>query len=105
MCFIRLIQNRLKTLPLTRPAAVKSAYIGTETRWEPAGTIRAEVQPLSDNATAEQYGVKFSRSVQLICDTGTDIRERDRVKLPGGTYEVRGVTTYGNVRKAVCELV
>ena len=83
----------------------RSAYIVTETTWQHIGDIRAEVQPLSDNATAEQYGVKFSRSVQLICDTGTDIRERDRVELPGGTYEVRGVTTYGNVRKAVCELV
>lgn len=83
----------------------KSSYIGTETSWEPAGDIRAEVQPLSDSATAEQYGVKFSRSVQLFCDSGADIRERDRVKLPGGTYEVRGVTTYGNVREAVCELV
>ena len=83
----------------------RSAYIGTETTWQHIGDILAEVQPLSDNATAEQYGVKFSRSVQLICDTGTDIRERDRVELPGGTYEVRGVTTYGNVRKAVCELV
>lgn len=99
------MQNRLKALPLTRPVTAKSAYIGTETSWEPAGDIRAEVQPLSDSATAEQYGVKFSRSVQLFCDIGTDIRERDRVKLPGGTYEVRGVTTYGNVRKAVCELI
>ena len=83
----------------------KSSYIGTETRWQPAGTIRAEVQPLSDNATAEQYGVKFSRSVQLFCDIGMDIRECDRVELPGGTYEVRGVTAYGNVRRAVCELI
>lgn len=99
------MQNRLKTLPLTRPVTAKSAYIGTETSWEPAGDIRAEVQPLSDSATAEQYGVKFSRSAELFCDIGTDIRERDRVRLPDGTYEVRGVTTYGNVRKAVCELV
>ena len=49
--------------------------------------------------------MKFSRSVQLFCDTSADIRERDRVELPGGVYEVRGVTVYGNVRKAVCELV
>ena len=49
--------------------------------------------------------MKFSRSVQLFCDIGTDIRERDRVGLSGGTYEVRGVTTYGNIRKAVCELI
>lgn len=99
------MQNRLKTLQLTRPVTAKSAYIGTETSWEPAGDIRAEVQPLSDNATAEQYGVKFSRSAELFCDIGTDIRECDRVELPGGTYEVKGVTTYGNVRKAVCELI
>ena len=49
--------------------------------------------------------MNFSRSVELLCDTGTDIRERDRVELPGGTYEVRGVTAYGNVRRAVCELI
>ena len=49
--------------------------------------------------------MKFSRSVELFCDTSTDIRERDRVELPGGTYEVRGVTAYGNVRRAVCELI
>ena len=90
---------------MTRPVTAKSSYIGTETSWEPAGDIRAEVQPLSDNAIAEQYGVKFSRSVQLFCDIGADIRERDRVELPSGTYEVKGVTTYGNVRKAVCELI
>lgn len=83
----------------------RSAYIGTETTWQHIGDIRAEVQPLSDNATAEQYGVKFSRSVELLCDTGMDIRERDRVELPSGTYEVRGVTAYGNVRRAVCELI
>lgn len=64
-----------------------------------------EVQPLSDNATAEQYGVKFSRSVEILCDISTDIRECDRVEFRSGTYEVRGVTTYGNVRKAVCELI
>lgn len=83
----------------------RSAYIGTETTWQHIGDIRAEVQPLSDSATAEQYGVKFSRSVELLCDTGMDIRERDRVELPGVTYEVRGVTAYGNVRRAVCELI
>lgn len=49
--------------------------------------------------------MKFSRSVQLFCDTSEDIRERDRVEFPGGVYEVRGVTAYGNVRKAVCEQV
>ena len=49
--------------------------------------------------------MNFSRSVELLCDTGMDIRERDRVELPGGTYEVRGVTAYGNVRRAVCELI
>lgn len=85
--------------------SAKSSYIGTETRWEPTGSVRAEVQPLSDNATAEQYGVKFSRSAELLFDAGTDIRERDRVELPGGTYEVKGVTAYGNIIKAVCELI
>jgi len=105
VCFIRLIQNRLKTLPLSRPVTAKSSYIGTQTVWKPVGEISAEVQPLSDIATAEQYGVKFSRSVELLCDTGTDILECDRVALPSGTYEVRGVTTYGSIKKAVCELI
>lgn len=85
--------------------AAKSSYIGTETTWQPVGNILAEVQPLSDNATAEQYGVKFSRSVELLCSADTDIRERDRVELRGRAYEAKGVTVYRNIRKAVCELI
>ena len=92
-------------LPLKRPKEQKSDYFGTATTWENAGKIRAEVQPVSDNATAEMYGVKISRAVTLLCGADADIRERDRVEYDGGAYEIKGVTRFGNVRKAVCELV
>lgn len=92
-------------LPLSRPREQKSDYIGTETAWELAGTLRAEAQPISDGATAEMYGVKIMRSVTLLCENSADIRERDRFEYRGGTYEVKGTTCYGNIIKAVAELV
>lgn len=95
----------MNELPLSRPRERKSSYIGTDTVYEDIGMIRAEVQPVSDNAAAEMYGVKVSRSIMLLCDIGADIRERDRAEYRGGSYEIKGVTTYGNIRKAVAELI
>lgn len=92
-------------LPLSRPSEQKSDYIGTETAWAPAGTLRAEVQPISDGATAEMYGVKITRSVTLLCENSADIRERDRVEYSGGIYEIKGASRYGNIVKAVAELI
>lgn len=62
------------------------------------------MQPISDSATAEMYGVKITRSVQLLCEIGADIRERDRVEWRGGSYIVKGVTAFNNIVKAVAEL-
>lgn len=95
----------MNELPLSRPCERRSDYIGTAVTWESAGVIRAEVQPISDSATAEMYGVKITRSVTLLCESGADIRERDRVEWRGSSYEIKGVTACGNVRKAVCELI
>ena len=94
----------MNELPLSRPTEQESEYIGTAVIWQDAGVICAEVQPVSDNAAAEMYGVKVSRSIMLLCGADADIRERDRVKWRGGSYEIKGVTAYGDVRKAVCEL-
>lgn len=62
------------------------------------------MQPISDSATAEMYGVKITRSVTLLCESGADIRERDRVEWRGGGYIVKGVTAFNNIVKAVAEL-
>lgn len=94
----------MNELPLSRPCERRSDYIGTAVTWESAGVIRAEVQPLSDSTAAEMYGVKLSRSVQLLCEIGADIRERDRVEWRGGSYIVKGVTAFNNIVKAVAEL-
>lgn len=93
----------MNELPLSRPCERRSDYIGTAVTWESAGVIRAQVQPLSDGTAAEMYGVKLSRSVQLLCESA-DIRERDRVEWRGGSYIVKGVTAFGNIVKAVAEL-
>lgn len=95
----------MNELPLSRPREQKSDYVGTETAWEPVGTLRAEVQPVSDSAIAEMYGVKITRSVTLLCENSADIRERDRFEYRGGTYEIKGASRYGNIIKAVAELV
>lgn len=99
------MNKRLQELPLFCPVEGKSAYIGTEVKRQPAGTLSAEVQPISDAAAAELYGVNVSRSVLLLCEPGAVISERDRVEINGDMYEIRGITRYGNYTKAGAEKV
>ena len=88
---------------MSRPIESKSGYFGTETTYEDAGTLTAEVQPISDTITAELYGVNISRAVQLIFEPSAEINERTRVEIDGELYEVKGVTRYGNCTKAGAE--
>lgn len=99
------MNKRLQALPLFCPVSSKSSYIGTEVTWKPSGTLTAEVQPISDAATAELYGVKVSRSVLLLCEPGAVISERFRVEINGALYEINGVTRYTNYTKAGAQML
>ncbi len=103
MFYIRLIQSRLKKIPLYRPKETPGGYIGTETDYDCIGEIEAEIQPLSAIMTAEQYGGKISRGIALFCEVGTDIKEGDRVCFGGNCYDIKGIMTYGNVIRAEAE--
>lgn len=95
----------MQELPLLRPVESESDYCGTDVNWQPSGTVTAEVQPISDAATAELYGVNITRSVLLLCEPGTVILERVRVEINGEQYEVKGVTRYTGYTKAGAEKV
>lgn len=103
MFYIRLIQSRLKKIPLYRPKETPSSYIGTEMNYDCIGEIEAEIQPLSAVMTTEQYGAKISRGIALFCEIGTDIKEGDRVYYGGSCYDITGVLTYGNIIRAEAE--
>lgn len=99
------MNKRLQKLPLLRPVESESDYCGTDVNWQPSGTLTAEVQPISDAATAELYGVNIARSVLLLCEPGTVILERFRVEINGEQHEVKGVTRYTGYTKAGAEKV
>ena len=99
------MNKRLQELPLLRPVESESGYCGTDVNWQPSGTLTAEVQPISDAATAELYGVNIARSVLLLCEPGTVILERFRVEINGELYEIKGVTRFTNYTKAGAEKV
>ena len=46
------MNKRLQELPLLRPVESESDYCGTDVYWQPSGTVTADVQPISDAATA-----------------------------------------------------
>lgn len=102
---MRLIQSRLKTVPLCRPKTAKSGYIGTETTYDPIGDIKAEIQPVSALTQAEKFGVTISRGILIFCELGTDIRERDRVRWQSADYSVKGVMQYNNILRVEAEKV
>ncbi|MBP0985115.1 MAG: hypothetical protein J6A19_15460 [Oscillospiraceae bacterium] len=99
------MNKRLQELPLFRPVEQKSSYCGTDVKYLSSGTLTAEVQPISDTATAELYGVNVIRSVLLLCAPGAAVMERCRVEINGDMYEVKGVTRYTNYTKAGAEKV
>ncbi len=102
---MRLMQSRLSKLTMLAPKDEPSSYIGTETTYIEAGEIPAEVQPLSDTMTAEHYGLRISRSVQLFTGPDTHIMERYRFDYNGDRYEVKGVSRYPDHAKVVAEKI
>lgn len=102
---MRLIQTRLKKVPIQRPVARKSDYIGTATVYEPVGDILAEIQPVSALANTERFGVTISRGILILCAPDTDIRERDRVRWQDADYSVVGILTHNNILRVEAERV
>ena len=70
------MNKRLQELPLLRPVESESDYCGTDVNWQPSGTVTAEVQPISDAATAELYGVNKPLAENM--DLYVDNHEADR---------------------------
>ena len=54
-----------KTAWLFKKGKVPSDYIGDTYQWTPAGTVQCSVQPVSDKATEELYGLRVEHMVQL----------------------------------------
>lgn len=105
MFYVRLVQSRIELLPFYRCSEKESDYIGSRIEYQRDGYICADVQPLSDMATAEHYGIKIGRSVQLFAEPGTQAEERGRFEYRGETYEIKGVSTYRHVVKVVAEKI
>lgn len=54
-----------KTVQLFSKQKVPSDYIGDTYQWTSAGTVQCSVQPVSDKATEELYGLRVEHMVQL----------------------------------------
>lgn len=54
-----------KTAWLFKKEKIPSDYIGDTYQWTPAGTVQCSVQPVSDKATEELYGLRVEHMVQL----------------------------------------
>lgn len=54
-----------RTVQLFKKEKVPSDYIGDTYQWTSAGTVQCSVQPVSDKATEELYGLRVEHMVQL----------------------------------------
>lgn len=54
-----------KTVQLFSKQKIPSDYIGDTYQWTSAGTVQCSVQPVSDKATEELYGIRVEHMVQL----------------------------------------
>ena len=54
-----------KTVQLFSKQKIPSDYIGDTYQWTSAGTVQCSVQPVSDKATEELYGLRVEHMVQI----------------------------------------
>lgn len=92
-------------ISLLRPREAKSSYIGTETVYEPCGTIRAEIQPIPTETALRLSGAGLEGGLTVVCEAGADIRERDRFVRGGITYGISSVLLWGGYTSAAAQIV
>ncbi|WP_409015713.1 phage head closure protein [Anaerostipes caccae] len=82
-------QYQVKTKTLT-----KDEELNDIVAYEPAGSILADIQPMSGKAQAEQYGVRITYMVTAY--TKDQVKEDQLVDVNGDDYKVVRIADWGS---------
>ena len=70
---MRLLRQRIKTIPLFKSIQVPSDYVGTVQSWQEIDPIKADVQPAQNKRMVELYGERAANMINLYIEKGADI--------------------------------
>lgn len=82
-------QYQVKTKTLT-----KDEELNDIVAYEPAGSILADIQPMSGKAQAEQYGVRIA--YMMVAYTKDQVNEDQLVDVNGDDYKVVRIADWGS---------
>lgn len=93
----------LSDVTVYRAATSPSEYIGTKTEYSENGTIRAQIQPVTDKLAVTLYGNRIEQMKTLVCSYGADIKKGDKTKIDGEMYKIVNVLMYSTHTTAFAE--
>jgi mRNA-degrading endonuclease HigB of HigAB toxin-antitoxin module len=102
---MRLKTKLLNDIEIHRKTAVKSDYIGTETRYVYISSLKADIQPADNKLSDKIYGENTDNLKNIFMPADTDIKNSDRIKISGEEYEVISVMKYTSHIKAVARMI
>lgn len=100
---MRIMAADLSDVTVYRAEAKPSEYIGTKTEYVENGTIRAQIQPVTDKIAVSLYGNRVEQMKNLICEYGSDIEKGDKAEVRGEMYKIVNVLKYSTHTTAIAE--
>ena len=92
---VRLMTADTARYELKRPQVVPdTGYFGTKNEPVSIGYVIGQLSQVNDKFSVERYGDKSVSMYTLICASGANIRQNDRVVLGDGEYTVVAIMKY-----------
>ncbi len=91
-----MMRRDLQSVTVLRGESKASGYVGSELEYKEIGVIKAQVSPVSDSFTVDNFGRRRAAGYQLNCDKRSDIKDGDKIVLFGEQYRVSSVLRYSD---------
>lgn len=86
--------RNLKQYKVKSKTITKDEELNDIVAYEPAGSILADIQPMSGRTQAEQYGVRIA--YMLVAYTKDRVQEEQFIEIAGDDYKVVRIADWGS---------
>lgn len=86
--------RNLKQYQVKSKTITKDEELNDIVAYEPAGSILADIQPMSGKAQAEQYGVRIA--YMMAAYTKDCVQEEQFIEIAGDDYKVIRIADWGS---------
>lgn len=86
--------RNLKQYNVKSKAITKDEELNDIVAYEPAGSILADIQPMSGKSQAEQYGIRLA--YMMVAYTKDQVKEEQLIEIAGDDYKVVRIADWGS---------